>query len=382
MGSKPICLSRFRMSSPRNETNLYKVLGVERSADKDEIRKAYKKLSMKYHPDKGGNEEDFKAISRASDVLCDDRKRQVYDATGSVEGDAPNPNEMPQGFPGGMPFGGNPFGGMPFDFGGMFNMFGQGGGPQQGGPRVRKAKAPPKVHEIPLTLADFYHGRTIQIQFERQKFCNSCKGEGCKNFVPCGPCNGRGFLEQAIQIAPGMQAIQRGPCGHCSGEGRAPGAQCTSCKGKKFTTHEKSLDVKIEPGMKVKEVLIFPKECSDNHEYLEAGDVHIVLTEAEETSVFRREAHHLHTNVVFTLSDCLLGTERVFSGHPGYPDGLTVQFPPGLMSGAVFTVEGKGMPRRSESGHGNLLCSVRVVVTDVEREKLTSQAAAIRSIFT
>ena len=374
------------MSSPRSETNLYKVLGVERSSDKDEIRKAYKKLSMKYHPDKGGNEEDFKAISRASDVLSDDRKRQIYDATGSVEGEGGN--EMPQGFPGGMPFAGNPFGGgspfgggMPFDFGSMFNMFGQ-GGQQQGGPRVRKAKAPPKVHEIPLTLADYYHGRTIQMQFERQKFCSTCSGEGCKNYVPCGPCNGRGFMEQAIQIGPGMQAIQRAPCGNCSGEGRAPGAPCTSCKGKKFVTQEKSLNVNIEPGMKVKEVLVFPKECSDNHEYLEAGDVHIVLTEAEETSVFRREAYHLHTNVSFTLADCLLGSQRVFTGHPGYPDGLTVQFPPGLMSGTVFTVEGKGMPRRSESGHGNLLCSIRVTVTDAEREKLSSQSALIRGIFT
>ena len=72
----------------------------------------------------------------------------------------------------------------------------------------------------------------------------------------------------------------------------------------------------------------------------------------------------------------------MFTGHPGYPDGLTVQFPPGLMSGTVFTVEGKGMPRRSESGHGNLLCSIRVTVTDAEREKLTSQSALIRGIFT
>jgi len=385
------------MSSPRSETNLYKILGVERDADKDEIRKAYKKLSMKYHPDKGGDAEDFKAISKASDTLCDDRKRQIYDATGSVEGDAPNPNDMGQGFPGGGPFGGNPFGGnpfggnpfagggMPFDFGSMFNMFGQGGphGGPPNGPRVRKAKAPPKIHEIPLTLADFYHGRTIQIQFERQKFCSSCKGEGCKNFVPCGPCNGRGVLEQAIQIGPGMQAIQRGPCGHCMGEGRAAGPACGACKGKKFMTHEKSLDVKIEPGMKVREVLIFEKECSDNHDYVEAGDVHIVLTEADDTShVFKRDGNNLHANVQFTLSECLLGCQKTFTGHPAHPDGLVITFPPGIMSGGVHTVDGKGMPRRPESGHGNLLCSVRVVVSDVEREKLSAQSALIRAIFT
>lgn len=379
------------MSSPRSETNLYKILGVERDADKDEIRKAYKKLSMKHHPDKGGNEEDFKAVSKANDVLADDRKRQIYDATGSIEGEASS-NEMPNGFPGGgggpfgnNPFGGNPFGGMPFDFGNMFNMFGQGGmggGGGGGGPRVRKAKAPPKVHEIPLTLADFYHGRTIQIQFERQKFCGSCKGEGCKNFVQCGPCNGRGFHEQVIQIAPGMQAVQRGPCSNCSGEGRAPGPACPACKGKKFATHEKSLDVKIEPGMKVREVLVFEKECSDNHEYLEPGDVHIVLTEADDAShVFKREGIHLHLNVQFTLSECLLGCTRTFTGHPAHPEGLSISFPPGIMSGTMYTVEGKGMPCRPEGGHGNLLCAVRVSVTESEKEKLTSQSALIRGIF-
>ena len=379
------------MSTPRGETNLYKILGIERDADKDEVRKAYKKLSMKHHPDKGGNEEDFKAISKANDILSDDRKRQIYDSTGSIEGETPQ-NEMPHGFPGGNPFGGNPFGGnpfggggMPFDFGSMFNMFGQ-GGPQGGptnGPRVRKAKAPPKVHEIPLTLSDFYHGRTIQIQFERQKFCSGCKGEGCKNFVSCGPCNGRGVIEQVIQIAPGMQAIQRGHCAHCMGEGRAPGPACTVCKGKKFTTHEKSLDVKIEPGMKIRELLVFEKECSDNHEYLEAGDVHIILTEAEDTShVFKRDGQNLHVSVQFTLSECLLGCQKTFTGHPGYPEGLVVTFPPGIMSGNVYVAEGKGMPRRPEGGHGNLLCAVRVVVGDSEREKLVAQSALIRAIFT
>jgi DnaJ family protein A protein 2 len=370
---------------PRSEQNLYKVLGVERDASTDDIRKAYKKLSMKHHPDKGGAEEDFKAVARANDVLSDDRKRQIYDSTGSVEGETPIHHEQQQQqqqhhFSGGFP-GGNPFGGMPFDFGGMFNMFGQ-GGQSTGGPRVRKAKAPPKIHEIPLTLNDFYHGRTIQIQFERQKFCSSCKGEGCKNFVPCGPCNGRGMIEHIMQIAPGMQAIQRGPCGNCSGEGRAPGPACTSCKGKKFTSHEKSLDIKIEPGMKVREVLIFEKECSDNHEYMEAGDVHIILTEAEDASAFKRDGTTLHVNVQFTLSECLLGCNKTFMGHPAYPEGLTLSFPPGLMSGTVFTVEGKGMPRRPEGGHGNLLCSVRVVVSDAERERLVSQSAAVRAIFT
>ena len=134
--------------------------------------------------------------------------------------------------------------------------------------------------------------------------------------------------------------------------------------------------------MKVGEVLVFEKECSDNHEYMEAGDVHIVLTEAEDASAFKRDGNTLHVNVQFTLSECLLGSQKTFTGHPAYPDGLSITFPPGLMSGTIFTVEGKGMPRRPEGGCGTLLCSVRVVVSDAERERLTSHAEQVQAIFT
>ena len=370
------------MSALSAEKDLYRVLGLERGADKEEVRRSYKRLSMKHHPDKGGNEDDFKAISRAHDVLADDRKRQVYDMTGNVEGEA----GAQEG--GGHPFGGNPFGGgggggFPFDFGSIFGMFGQGGpgGGQPNGPRVRRAKAPPKVHEIPLTMSDFYSGRMIQIQFERQKFCDGCKGDGCKTFISCGACQGRGFVEHVMMIAPGMQAVQRGPCAQCGGEGKQPGVACGTCKGRKFTTHEKVLTIRVEPVMKVREMLIFERECSDNHEFVEAGDVHIILTEADETSDLKRDGTTLHVDFQMTLSECLLGCQKKVNGHPGYPDGLVVDLPPGLMSGTTHVVDGKGMPRRPEGGHGNLLCHIRVVVTDAEREKLASQSVMLRAIF-
>jgi len=373
------------MSGPSAEKDLYKVLGLERGVDKEEVRRAYKRMSMKHHPDKGGQEDDFKAISRAHDVLSDDRKRQVYDMTGTVEGEAgaPEGNPFGGGFPGnGMPFGG----GFPFDFGSIFGMFGQGGpgGGQPNGPRVRRAKAPPKVHEIPLTLSDFYNGRMIQIQFERQKFCDGCKGDGCKTFTSCNGCQGRGFVEHIMMIGPGMQAVQRGPCAQCAGEGKQPGAPCTACNGRKFTNQEKVLTVRVEPGMKVRELLVFERECSDNHEFVEAGDVHIILTEGDDATVsanaFKRDGATLHTDISLTLSECLLGCQKKLDGHPGYP-GLVVDLPPGLMSGTTHVVDGKGMPRRPEGGYGNLLCHIHVSVTDAEREKLASQSVMLRAIF-
>jgi DnaJ family protein A protein 2 len=369
------------MGEPHKETDLYKVLGLERGADKEECRRAYLKLSRKYHPDKGGSEEDFKAISRAHEVLTDDQKRQYYEMTGQVEGEGGSGGG---GGGGGGPFGfggGGP-GGFPFDIGSLFGMFG-GGGPMGGmptGPRVRRAKAPSKVHELPLRLADFYSGRTIQMKFERQKFCDGCKGVGAKSFVSCGACQGRGFVEQVVMMGPGMQALTRGPCQPCMGEGKKPGAACGSCNGKKFQSQEKVLDIKIEPGMKVGEVLVFARECSDNHDYMEAGDVHIILQEADEEGVPRRDGDVLHVNFEISLSECLLGCERKVDGHPGYPEGLDVQIKPGFMSGEVLVVEGKGMACRG-GGFGNLVCHIGVKVTDQEREKLSSQSIMLKAIF-
>ena len=363
------------MSSIQNETDLYRILGLERAADKDSIRSAYKKLSMKHHPDRGGTDADFQALQRAYDVLSDDRKREIYNMTGSIEGDAPP--QMNQGFQ----FNVNDlFGGM---FGGGFGMpFGPGGPGGPTGQRVRHAKAPPKVHEIPLTLDDFYNGRTIPIKFERQKFCTGCSGLGCKNFVPCEPCGGRGFNEHIMQFAPGIQAMTRGPCGPCSGEGRRPGASCATCNGRKFRSDDKTIEIKIEPGMKVGEMLIFPSECSDHHDFMEPGDLHIVLQEADENTLFQRKDTTLHITIEMTLVDCLLGKTLTLQGHPGFPGGLVVEIPPGKMSGTTHVVEGKGMPKRGSQGFGTLECHITVNITDMERDRLEKQSVMIRTLFT
>lgn len=362
-------------TSPRNESDLYKVLGVDRGADKEEIRRAYKKLSLKCHPDKGGSEEDFKAVSQAYNVLGDDQKREMYDMTGSVDGAGPGGGD----FPGGMPF--------PFDIGSIFgSMFG--GGPPMGhgaGPaqRVRRAKAPPKVHEVPLCLSDFYFGKTIQFKFERQKFCTTCTGLGCASFTQCDKCGGRGYTEQVMQIGPGMAAVSRGPCFTCQGEGRKPGAICGGCNGRKFTSHEKVLDVRIEPGMKVGQTLVFERECSDNPDYMEAGDVHIVLQEADEYLGVRRENDTLHVRFSLSLVESLLGCEKMVKGHPAHAegDGLAVKIPGALTNGNAFSIEKKGMPIGRNGEYGNLVCHVSVNITEAEKNKLVNQSIMLRAIL-
>jgi DnaJ-class molecular chaperone len=356
-----------------NPDDLYGVLEISKGSSLEDVRKAYLKLSRKAHPDKGGSEEHFKAIQRAYAVLGDEQKKQMYDAHGIIDG------EGGHDMGGGNPFGG----GFPFDIGSLFGMFGAGGpnGGMPSGPRVRRAKAPPKIHEIPLSLHDFYKGRSISINFERQRFCDGCKGQGCMNFSSCDRCGGRGMVEQVVMMGPGMQMMSRGPCQACSGEGRKPGTPCGTCHGKKFINQEKTLHIRIEPGMKPGETLIFPKECSDNHDYVEAGDVHIILQEADEQLSLKREGDALHVNVHINLAESLLGKTITIQDHPGYPAGLEVDIPAGFTNGNVYHVDEKGMPKKGTPNFGKLQVHIHIQVSDDEKEKLKASSMILKGIF-
>ena len=355
--------------------SLYEDLGIQNGADSQEIRRAYLKLSKTEHPDKGGSEERFKKIQQAYEILSDDGKKQFYDQTGQI----PGQEEQQQG-----PFGG----GIPFDlagmFGGMFNGGMQGNPFMQGqshSRQMKRPKGPAKVHEIGLTLHDFFYGKTSQLKFQRQKFCEDCKGNGSTNFKQCRDCNGSGVRETRVMFGPGMQAIQRGPCGACSGEGKQSEGVCGTCRGMKFKTHEKILTIRIEPGMKSGDTIEYPNECSDQHEYNEPGDVHIVLRENDDNLTFTRMGDDLSTLININLSEALLGCQRLLNGHPAHPNGLTVTIPPGTMNGDVVNVSGEGMPRRSTKLRGNLQMTILINVLAKEKEILVKNADTFRRLF-
>ena len=178
--------------------SLYEQLGINRGADAAEIKKAYRKASLTHHPDKGGDPEKFKEIQHAYEVLSDEKRKAHYDLTGSDT----EMQEAHPGFPGGMP-------GMQFPFD-MSNLFGNMFGQQQG----RKAqKGPPKVHEISLSLHDFYKGREIKLQFERQQFCKTCKGEGTERYESCNGCGGSGARQTVVSRGGGMTGAKVGAHG-------------------------------------------------------------------------------------------------------------------------------------------------------------------------
>ena len=345
---------------------LYDILGVQQNAAAEDIKKAYRKLALQHHPDKGGNPEIFKKIQQAYDVLGDEGRRTMYDQTGME-----NEHDMQEGQPfgGGMPFGfGMPFGG------GMFS--------QRGPPMQKEKKGPAKIHEIPLSLSDYYKGKQVKIKFERQAFCTPCSGTGADTYEACSSCNGSGMRTQIMQMGP-IQMITQARCGDCEGKGMRVSRPCATCGGKKYVSQEKQLDVIIEPGMLPHEVLVFPGECSDNERYEEAGDLHIVLQEADEEVPFKRVkfTDDLSVGVTIELREMLLGTTSKIKGHPAHPQGLVIEIPVGVQNGETIIISGEGMLRKM-GGRGDLRVTVTVRATAMEIAALKASKEKLQSIFT
>jgi DnaJ-class molecular chaperone len=364
--------------------DLYKVLGVDRNADERTIKKSYFDLAKRHHPDKGGDAEEFKKIQKAYDVLGTSDSRSFYDQTGQIPGEGGN--EM------GDPMGGMPQG-FPFDLGGLFGgMFGGGMPFGPGGPRKpngapssrRRGKAPPKIHEINLTLDDFYHGRKLKINFEKQRFCTGCKGDGYTSFTMCTDCGGMGVVTRQMMMGPGMAMMSTAPCGACQGNGQKTGPKCSACNGKCFTNEAKTLDVAIEPGMKPGDKMYFSNECSDSQEYAEAGDVHILLGEADEESIWKRDGIYLRTTLNLNLKDSLLGSKHTLQGHPGFKNGYEIEIPAGSIHMAQIHVPNGGMPIRGNLSNlkGDAIITLRVTLTEKEHKALDTNKQLLHSVFT
>ena len=358
--------------------DLYASLGVQRDADREEIRKAFKKLSMVHHPDRGGDPEEFKKIQMAHEILTDDDRRRQYDMTGSVEGDGQQHGQG--GFPFDMGGLGGIFGSMFGGMGGMPGMPGMPGGPRQQ-QRQRRPKGPAKIIEIALSLADFYKGKQLRVNFDRQKFCSGCAGEGATSFRACDTCQGSGVTTQMAMIGPGMAVQMQGPCRECMGRGKKPADSCKTCQGRKFQNQDKTLDINIEPGMPAGETLVFANECSDNHEFDTPGDVHFVLQAADETLPWKRQGDDLCATVVVSLKESLLGVSKTLEGHPGFPGGYTIGVPAGTIHTEVIRKQGDGMPRKGRSAKGDVLITVKIDASAKDKEVLERNKVLLQSMF-
>lgn len=356
----------FRFTNPnsKRDTELYDLLGVTPDASVEDIKKAYKRAALKEHPDKGGDEEKFKKISKAHRILTDEDKRRIYDQSGEQHDD--DSGARPTGPPAGFPF----------DLGGIFrDMFHQ----EPAGSRRRQKgdKAPPKIQKVQLSLSQFYHGHQFEVKFTRQRFCSSCQGKCFTNTQTCQRCKGSGSIANVIQMGP-MIMNSISPCNDCMGDGTIGKDRCEDCSGQGKKPEEKVLNVRVKPGTACGETLVFDEACSDTHEYAKPGDVCIVLEEAPDED-WKRNGNHLETTITLNLSEVLVGCNVKLTEHPsGEPVIIDVR--PGTLNGEKLVFPGNGMP--VGSGHGNLYVTVHVQASQSERDKLRIEGRAyLASLF-
>jgi len=280
------------------DTTLYDTLGVSPDADPGSIKKAYRKLALKFHPDKNPGaeaEQKFKEISAAYEVLSDDKKKTTYDRFG-MDG-------LKEGGGGGGGFG---------DAHDIFSaFFGGGGSPFGGGGRQRERRGRDVMHELRVSLDDLYNGTVKKLAINRKKICPDCEGKGGTGEPKhCSTCRGSGVTVQIRQIGPGMVQQMQTTCNDCRGEGKVISAKdrCRPCNGKKLVPEKKILEVHIDKGMKEGQKIPF-RGAADETPGIETGDVVIILIEREH-DVFTRKGNELLMKMHIGLNEALTGFSR------------------------------------------------------------------------
>ncbi|XP_035251952.1 dnaJ homolog subfamily A member 4-like [Anguilla anguilla] len=307
------------------ETGYYDLLGVKPEASLDEIKKAYRKLALKYHPDKNPNEgEKFKLISQAYEVLSDPKKRDLYDRGGE--------QAIKEGGMGGQAFS------SPMD---IFNMFFGGGSRMQ---RERRGKN--VVHQLSVTLEEMYSGATRKLGLHKNVICEKCDGYGGKKgaLEKCSNCKGRGVQIQVQQIGPGMIQQIQSMCADCQGQGERFNSKdrCKNCNGHKVERKKKILEVHIDKGMKDGQKITFHGE-GDQEPGLEPGDVIIVLDQKDHP-VFQRQEDNLLMKMEIKLVEALCGFRKTIRTLDNRM--LIITSPPGhvVKHNDIKCVQNEGMP--------------------------------------
>lgn len=333
----------------------YKILGVEKNASKEEIKKAFHKLAHTHHPDKNkGDDKKFKEINEAYQVLSDDKKRSTYDQFGNADG--------PQGF-GGQPgggFGGFDFtgqnGGMEFDMGDLGDIFGDffGGGMGRGRQKVRKGRD--IQTETTLSFEEAVFGVERIIKLNKQSTCSICNGTGGKvgtKMNTCSTCDGQGQVREVKRSILGNFATTK-TCENCFGSGKVPSEKCSQCKGAGVYRKEEDISVNIPSGINNGETLRV-RGRGEAIQGGEAGDLYIKLS-VKSHSVYTREGSNLMMDLNIKLTDALLGMSYDLKTLDG--KNIEVKIPEGINNGEMLRVKGKGVP--TAHGKGDTIIRIHI----------------------
>ncbi|HEU4641243.1 MAG TPA: molecular chaperone DnaJ [Gemmatimonadaceae bacterium] len=334
-------------------SDFYAVLGVPRDASDDDIKRAYRKLAMQFHPDRNGGakeaEEKFKEITEAYDVLRDPNKRTMYDRYGEA------------GLRGGGSAGfhhvdlSEALGIFMRDFGGFAGfeeMFG--GGRARGGPR---SGADIKL-TVPLTLAEVATGVEKEIVLKLLDPCDKCEGTGAEpgtNPKRCPTCGGTGEVRRAQRSFFG-QFVSVAPCPTCSGQGKTVDTPCRRCRGEGRVRAEKSMTVAIPAGVATGQYMTLRGVGSVGPQGGPRGDV-LLIFDVEEDPRFERDGADLYTEVLVTYPQLVLGADIE---APNVTGSISLRVPAGTQSGQVFHLKGRGLPHVNASGSGDLHVRVQL----------------------
>ncbi|EGX47545.1 hypothetical protein AOL_s00083g354 [Orbilia oligospora ATCC 24927] len=357
--------------------DFYKVLGVDKKATDRELKKAYKQLSKKYHPDKNPENEEahqkFIDVAEAYEALSNEESRRVYDKYGY--------DGYKQHQQGGGQGGGHH---DPFD---LFSRFFGGGGHAGHGHGQRRGHNMEVKVSVPLK--DFYNGNRVEFAVEKQQICEECEGSGSSDghTEKCDQCNGRGVRIIKQMLAPGIFQQMQAVCDKCQGKGSKITSPCPVCRGarvvKKPVTHWLEVDKGVPNGMRVS----FENEADESPDWV-AGDLIVQLDERSPVDSpntenldgwwFRRRGKDLVHKEVLSLREALLGDwSRNLTHLDGHEVKLGRKKGQVIQPGHVDVIKGEGMPVWQEDGHGDLLVEYTVILPDQMQSGMRKDIEAI-----
>jgi len=340
--------------------NPYEVLGVARTASAEEIKKAYRKLARRYHPDRNPDdpaaEERFKEVQAAYDLLSDPEKRRAYDAFGTAGPGAAGPR--------GVRF-------EEFDLGDLGDLFGSffgGAGARRGATARRPSRGSDLETRVRISFEDSLRGVQVRIPVEAETACAVCGGTGAEPGtapVVCPQCQGRGVVSES----QGLFAFST-PCPRCRGNGTIVEKPCTRCRGTGRERTTKRYSVRIPAGARTGTRIRLKGKGEAGRHGGPPGDLHVVV-EVEPSPLYERRGSDLVLDVPVTFAEAALGATVEIPT----PDGpVALKIPAGTESGKLLRVRGRGAPHVKGNGRGDLLARIRVTVpkklTKAEREAL------------
>ena len=345
---------------PPKQRDLYEVLGVERNASADDLKKAFRRLAMDYHPDRNREDdaaEKFKEVNQAYEVLSDDNKRAAYDRFGhaGIDGSAGGP----AGFDGSAGFEG---------VGDIFDAFFGGGG-------RRRRRGPARGADLRISLNISFHdaifGKEEEITYSRRERCEDCDGNGAvssSDIVECPECNGAGEVRRSQQSIFG-QFVNVTACGRCRGEGRVISSPCVSCNGSGRHNGQRTISVNIPAGIDDGQQIRLTGEGEVGPNSGEPGNLYVVLN-VEPHERFERVEDHILQELPVNIAQATLGATITVETLDGEVEH---EIKPGTQSGDDFLLRGEGVPHLRGRGRGDMVISIVVVVP----EELTEEQQAL-----